>query len=126
VLEALRIYAGNAQRELLEQIAAGHDEKYRQGKNEQIEYDIQLPFENFFFGRQFPQDETLAISIGELASADDVLRIEHGFILEEEKVLEADSGEIVSRSRRRVLEDSFDELSPEMIRHVLFVTKVSV
>ena len=123
VLEALRIYAGNAQRKLLEQIAAGHDEKYRLGKNEQIESDIQLPFEDFFFGRQFPQDETLAISIGELASADDALRIEHGFILEEEKVLEADSGELVSRSRRRVPEDSLDELSPEMISHELFVTK---
>ena len=36
VLEALRIYASNAQREFLKQIAAGHDEKYRQGKNEQI------------------------------------------------------------------------------------------
>ena len=123
VLEALRIYAGNAQRELLEQIVAGHDEKYRLGKNEQIESDIQLPFEDLFTGRQFPQDETLAISIGELASADDALRIEHGFIFEEEKVLEANSGEIVSRSRRRVPEDSLDELSPEMISHELFVTK---
>jgi len=123
VLEALRIYAGNAQRELLEQIAAGHDEKYRLGKNEQIESDIQLPFEDFFFGRQFPQDETLAISIGELSSGDDALRIEHGFILEEENVLEADSGEIVRRSRRRVPEDSLDELSPDMISHVLFVNK---
>jgi len=123
VLEALRIYAGNAQRELLEQIAADHDETYRLRENEQVKSDIQLPFENFFVGRRFPQGETLAISIGELASGDDTLRIEHGFILEEEKVIEADSGEIVSRIRRRVAEDSLDELSPDMISHELFVTK---
>src|SRR5665811_1419512 len=63
VLEALRIYAGNANRELLEQIAAGHDEKYRLRESEQIESEMQLPFEDFFVGRQFPQAETLAISI---------------------------------------------------------------
>ena len=84
VLEALRIYAGNANHKLLEQIATGHDEKYYMEKNEQIESDIQLPFEDFFVGRQFPQDETLAISIGEQVPSDDVLRIEHGFLMEEE------------------------------------------
>ena len=125
VLEALRIYAGNAQRELLEQIAAGHDERYPQRKTEQIESDIQLPFEDFFVGRQFPQDETLAISIGEMASGDDALRIEHGFLFEEEKVLKDASGEIVERSTRlrRVPKDSLDKLSPEIISHALFVTK---
>jgi len=123
VLEALRIYAGNAHRGLLEEIAEGHDETYRLKENEQIESDIQFPFEDLFTGRQFPQDESLAISIGELASGDDALRIEHGFLLEDEKVSMDDSGEIVRRSRRRVTKDSHDELSPEMIRHVLFVTK---
>ncbi|MCD4816892.1 MAG: ATP-binding protein, partial [Methanosarcinales archaeon] len=123
VLEALRIYAGNAHYELLEQIAADHDEKYPSRETEQIESDIQLPFEDFFVGRQFPQDETLAISIGELAPSDDALRIEHGFFLEEEKVLKDNLGEIVGRSRRRVPEDLLDELSPDMISHALFVTK---
>lgn len=125
VLEALCIYAGNAHRELLEQIATGHDEKYPQRKTEQIESDIQLPFEDFFVGRQFPQDETLAISIGEIASGDDALRIEHGFLFEEEKVLKDASGEIVERSTRlrRMPKDSLDELSPEIISHALFVTK---
>ncbi|MCD4808318.1 MAG: AAA family ATPase [Methanosarcinales archaeon] len=123
VLEALRIYAGNAHYELLEQIAADHDEKYPSRETEQIESDIQLPFEDLFTGRQFPQDETLAISIGELAPSDDALRIEHGFFLEEEKVLKDNLGEIVGRSRRRVPEDLLDELSPDMISHALFVTK---
>ncbi|MCG7849804.1 MAG: AAA family ATPase [ANME-2 cluster archaeon] len=125
VLEALRIYAGDAQRELLKQIAEGHDEKYHLGKNEQIESDIQLPFEDFFVGRQFPQDETLAISIGELALGDDALRIEHGFLFEEEVVVKDDSGEIIERStrRRRMLNPSRDELSLEAFSHALFVTK---
>ena len=125
VLEALRIYAGNANRGLLEQIASGHDEIHRSKDNEQIETDIQIPFEDFFVGRQFPQDETLAISIGELASDDDLLRIEHGFIFEEKKILKDTSGEIIERSThmRRVLQDSLDELSPEIISHALFVSK---
>jgi AAA15 family ATPase/GTPase len=81
VLEALRIYAGNAQRELLEQIAADHDEIYRLRENEQFDSDIQFPFEDLFIGRQFPQDETLAISIGELALGDDALQIELQLVL---------------------------------------------
>jgi len=125
VLEALRIYAGNAQRELLEQIAAGHDETYRLRENEQFESDIQLPFEDLFIGRQFPQDETLAISIGELAPGDDALRIEHGFLIEEEVVVKNDLEDIIERNirRRRMLNPSHDDLSSEAISHALFVTK---
>ena len=125
VLEALRIYAGNAQRGLLEEIAEGHDEKYRLRESEQIESDIQLPFENFFVGRQFPHEETLAISIGELTSGDKALRIEHGFLVEEEVVEKDASGNIVERRnrRRRILNPSSEELSSESISHALFVTK---
>ena len=125
VLEALRIYAGNAYPGLLEQIAAGHDETYRLKENEQIESDTQFPFEDFFVGRQFPQDETLAISIGELASGDDALRIEHGFLIEETMVQTNLSGEHIERSihRRRVSNPSHDDLSSEAISHALFVTK---
>ena len=83
VLEALHIYARNGQRGLLEQIAVGHDETYRLEYNEQNGSDMQLPFEDLFTGRQFPQDEILAISIGEQAPGDDALRIEHGFFNEE-------------------------------------------
>ncbi len=125
VLEALRIYAGNAQRVLLEQIAAGHDETYRLKENEQIESDIQLPFEDFFFGRQFPQDEALAISIGELASGDDALRIEHGFLIEEEDPVKNELGEIMGTKTRlnRIPNPSSDDTSSEAISHALFVTK---
>ena len=125
VLEALRIYAGNAHRGLLEQIAAGHDETYRPKENEQIESDTQFPFEDLFTGRQFPQDETLAISIGELASGDDALRIEHGFLIEEEDSVKDDSGELIRTRTRlnRISNPSHDGLSSEAISNALFVTK---
>ena len=125
VLEALRIYAGNAQRELLEDIAAGHDEKYRLRESEQIESNMQLPFEDFFIGRQFPQNEALAISIGELVQDNNALRIEHGYLFEEEVVVKNDSGDIIERRNRRsrMLNPSRDELSSEAFSHALFVTK---
>lgn len=125
VLEALRIYAGNAQRGLLEEIAEGHDEKYRLRESEQIESDIQLPLSDFFVGRQFPHDETLSISIGEFASDDKALRIEHGFLVEEEVVMKDASGNIVERTNRhrQILNTSSDELPSDSISHALFVTK---
>lgn len=125
VLEALQIYAGNAQHGLLRRIAAVHDEIYRMDENESIEFDIQLPFENFFTGRQFPQDETLAISIGGLALDDDALRIEHGYLIEEEVVAKDELGDIVeTRTRlRRFRNPSNEDLLSETISHALFVTK---
>ena len=125
VLEALRIYAGNAQRGLLKQIAASHDETYLLGKNEQIESDIQFPFEDLFTGRRFPQDETLAISIGEIASGDDALRIEHGFFIEEEDSVKDDLGEIIRTRTRlnRIPNPSSDDILSEEISPALFVTK---
>jgi AAA15 family ATPase/GTPase len=125
VLEALRIYAGNAQRGLLEQIAAGHDETYRLKENEQIESDMQFPFEDLFTGRKFPQDEALAISIGEITPGDDALRIEHGFLIEENMVQTNFLGENIERSihRRRIPNPSHNDLSSEIISHALFVTK---
>jgi AAA15 family ATPase/GTPase len=127
VLEALRIYAGNAQRELLEQIAAGHDETYRLRENEQFESDIQFPFEDLFIGRQFPQDETLAISIGELAPGDDALQIEHGFLIERREVVTNDLEGTIEKSsllrKHRIPNPSRNDLSSEAISHALFVTK---
>ena len=125
VLEALRIYAGNAHRGLLEQIAAGHDETYRLRDTEQIESDIKLPFEDFFVGRQFPQDETLAISIGEQAPSDDALRIEYGFFIEENRVQKNLYGENIEGSirQRRISNPLLDDLSSEVINYALFINK---
>jgi len=125
VLEALRIYAGNAHLGLLEEIAEGHDETYRLKENEQIESDMQFPFEDLFIGRRFPKDETLAISIGELESGDDALRIEHGFHIVKKAVVKNDFWEIVETrtSLLRITNPSHDKLLSEAFSHVLFVTK---
>lgn len=125
VLEALRIYAGNANRGLLEDIAADHNEITSLQKDNHVESDMQLPFENFFVGRQFPQDETLGISIGELTPSDYTLRIKHGFYIDEEFPVKDETGEITSTGTRirRIPNPSHEDLSSEEINHALFVTK---
>lgn len=65
VLEALRIYAGNANPNLLEEIAFGHDEKYRVNDGALADY-ADIPFVDFFSGRLFPLDDESSILIGEV------------------------------------------------------------
>jgi Predicted ATPases len=123
VLEALRIYAGNAQPELLDEIANGHDEKSFPVKIDQIDPDVQLPFEDLFTGRQFPQDDMIAISIGEQNSAD-ALRMNHGLLIEEEKSIIDEDGDIIDVvTRWRKVDPLKDDLSTEAISHALFVSK---
>lgn len=127
VLEALRIYAGNAQRGLLEEIATGHDEKFRLQESEQSDSDQQFPFEDFFTGRQFPQDEGTGISIGEAGENTDLLRIEHGFLHETEEVVTNDMGgtlETSTRTRRqRIPRVSVKNIEIGTVRQTLFVGK---
>ena len=82
VLEALRIYAGNGQRVLLEAIAAEHDEKYSTEEAEGMEQDATLPFQDFFTGRQFPNDDETVIHIGRTPGLTDVLLMKHVFMTE--------------------------------------------
>lgn len=82
VLEALRIFAGNAHQELLEQIAQSHDEKcfFEKGLNDNSE--VSLPYEDLFTGRKFPIDEK-PIIIGEQENTQ-ALKIFHVYGLEKE------------------------------------------
>ena len=125
VLEALHIYAGNAQRGLLEKIAKDHDETYSMWEREEIESEMQIPFEDFFIGRQFPQDETIAISIGEIKAGDDALQIEHGYLIEEEVISKNLLGDIVETGTRlrRIQNPSQDDLSSDAMNHALFVNR---
>ncbi len=75
VLEALRIYAGNAHQELLEKIAQGHDEKHFLDKYIKEGTKVSLPYEDLFTGRKFPKEEK-PIVIGELEN-EDALKIYH-------------------------------------------------
>ena len=107
VLEALHIYAGNANLDLLEAIAANHDEKYRLKESDRDEQDPSVPFEDFFTGRRYPSDENNAIEIGD-PNTDELLRIEHGYFVEqEESATEENGGELTRIHRKRI---SYKEL----------------
>lgn len=106
VLEALRIYAGNAQLALLEEIAAGHDEKYRFAESEQAEEGQEFPFEHFFSGRVFPEDDSGAIRIGESLDSPGLLKINNAYYVETEEDITGENGETYTRTRRKIYSKS--------------------
>ena len=103
VLEALRIFAANGQRSLLEKIAYSHDEKFRFSESE-FEDDLEsLPFQDFFTGRRFPEVDDTAIEIGEIDNQEDRLMIEHGRFIEQKSIIsEIDKETRTQINRRRV------------------------
>lgn len=122
VLEALRIYAGNGQRGLLETISAQHDEKFRFRKDEQVE-DANLPFQDFFTGREFPLDAETVIQIGSFQDDKNILRIEHAFMSESEETITNIMGEISTRVRRQILpKPELPDFSGE-VTQALIITK---
>lgn len=84
VLEALRIFAGNAHQELLEQIAQSHDEKCFLDKDAKQSFKDSMPYEWLFTGRIFPVDDR-AVVIGE-SDNDEALKIYHVYKVEKEYV----------------------------------------
>lgn len=81
VLEALRIYAGTAYRELLVDIAINHDETYQ---SEDIKFnkpDTSKPFESLFTGRRLPDDET-EIVIGESTDNEQAIHIAYRILID--------------------------------------------
>lgn len=103
VLEALRIYAGNGQRALLDSISAEHDETYRVKEGERMEPDALVPFQDFFTGRMFPADDDTAIQIGSATNPGDVLQAQHVFLAETREPIVDEDGEPAMRIRRRVV-----------------------
>jgi predicted ATPase len=103
VLEALRIYAGNGHRLLLDSISAEHDETYRFKEGERVEPDAPLPFQDFFSGRAFPTRDDTAIKIGSATQLDDVLRVEHVFLAEMREPYIDEDGDPAYRVKRRVV-----------------------
>ena len=70
VLEALRIYAGNAHPFLLQAIAKNRNESY------QIANTQNMPFESFFTGHKFSSEDGIQIIIGDVGLVN-VLSLEH-------------------------------------------------
>jgi len=122
VLEALRIYAGNAQRALLEAISLAHDEKIRTRESDLLELEGPMPFQDFFSGRQFPQDDATLIQIGSATSDKDRLRIGHVLLAETEETVIDEKGESSVRVRRRPVPKSG---SPDLFGEVNHAVSIS-
>jgi predicted ATPase len=123
VLEALQIFAGNANIQLLEKIAAGHDEKFRLRDDEHDEHDMTLPFEHFFTGRHYPVDDNVSIEIGDPSSGN-LLQIQHGYFVESRETVIDENGEAGFKiKRRRISKDEIDQLDDEEPKHALYVQK---
>ncbi len=87
ILEALRIYAGAGNRSLLRKIAKNRDEKSDWHSNEQPnKSNLSFPFENFFTGRQFPNEDNKGILIGESLTSPQCLEIQPIFTIRQEKI----------------------------------------
>jgi predicted ATPase len=123
VLEALRIYAGNGQRELLDSISAEHDERYRIRETEHADPDAPMPFQDFFTGRSFPDDDNVAIQIGSAQSSTEVLRVQHVFLAEEQVPVVDELGETSVRVRRRVVPKNELQSESGELRQALQITK---
>jgi AAA15 family ATPase/GTPase len=121
VLEALRLYAGNAQRSLLEAIAVEHDEKTTFSD---AEPDAPLPFQDLFTGRRFPENEFASIQIGPVDDVADRLNIQHVHLTEvEESISDESTGEISTRVRRRIIPKSESPLFNGDVFSALLVNK---
>jgi predicted ATPase len=123
VLEALRIYAGNGQRELLDAIAAEHDERYRVKETKRAELDVPLPFEDFFTGRHFPTDDDTVIQIGSALTPEDTLQMKHVFLIEEREPMVDEGGETVYRVRRRIVPKSRLEVEGGDMRQAIQISR---
>jgi predicted ATPase len=123
VLEALRIYAGNAQRAVLDAIAAEHDEKFRLRESERPESESTLPFQDLFTGRVFPADDDAAIQIGDVNRPGELLRIQHAFLMETEEELTDESGITGTRVRRRIVSKAEAASLQAEVRQAVVVSK---
>lgn len=120
VLEALRLYAGNAQRPLLEAIAQEHNERASVNDTDALEADsTSLPFQGFFTGRRFPSNGD-AIEIGSASTTADRLSLSHGWLQELSTEPEEVNGELVRRTQRKFLSpeqaaDAQGDLEPVIV-----------
>ena len=111
---------------MLEIIAAGHDEKYSIRQQDRDKLALELPFQDFFSGRRFPDKENAAIIIGDPISKDPPLRIEHVFLLEYEETIKDESDVTSTTLRRKILSKSDAARLPQVdgrVRQALRVFK---
>lgn len=114
VLEALRIYAGNARLSLLEEIAVIHDEDCLISEDSEVE-----PYADLFSGRRYPAPGQ-GIEVREIAESGGHISIQLGYLLEQSQPL-ADGGYTLQRKRASALDS--DPVTGEIAKRALFVSK---
>ena len=126
VLEALRLYAGNAQRPVLDAISQEHDEKIRLTDADRNDPDALLPYQELFSGRRFPSDDSTAIEIGSIRAIDDRLRIQPAYMETLSEVFADDiKGQTNTRISRRLVPKSEVLAAAGEISQVLYISKGS-
>lgn len=120
VLEALRIYAGGANRSLLTEIASGHDEIYPNEDSPSNNKESTIPFESFFTDRNFPTHEEKSIIIGETKQSNQSIWLKHSYYSMEEFTETDDKGQTNSKIRTKIISKSeLNEFTDKEIFHAL-------
>lgn len=104
VLEALRIYARQANPLFLAEIIGSHDEQIATIEPDSIDGDFGegMSYQHFFPGRCFPKHDGEAIYIGNREGSDFV-RIDHCHYIDEFEETADEAGETVRRRRRQIV-----------------------
>lgn len=122
VLEAIRIYAGNAKVSLLREISASHNERYEMSKGEKNENGAPMRFQHFFFGRKFPLNDEDGILIGEIDSKK-VLQIQHAYFLEKAEPVADSEGEFrIALRRKRIKRNAIPKTPDGALLQALVVS----
>lgn len=103
VLEALRVYAGKANPNLLREILLGHDESFNVDRDSNIDGSERNwgGLKYLFFNREFPAEVNNFISV--TTDEKSLLKVEHVFYYMDEEVRTNEGGEVIGSVRRRVL-----------------------
>jgi AAA15 family ATPase/GTPase len=109
VLEALRIYAGNANLQLLKDIGESHDENFLFNDEEQHRYGKFSYYADLFTDRELPEDDATKILIGESAISEQSLCIQNVFL--EERIIA-----LSPNDRQNNLETGLAKVESEIIR----------
>lgn len=108
VLEAIRLYAGHANKALLDDIALSHDET----------------LQDLFTGRRFPTDDDWehAIQIGEVQNPASILHIRHAYAVETEERAEGNGTPTVQWRVKTVPKSDISQVEGRLMQ-VLYVTQ---
>lgn len=111
VLEALRILAGNAHPSLLEDILIEHDEKI--SKSLEADGLYEPPFQTFFTGRNFPDEDQTEIHIKVSGPyTKKLIRMSHILMYTEKEEIRDNDGGIISQIKRKIIPKSQTNLIP--------------